>query len=98
MKINGFRVELGEIENCFATVSGGKFSVVMPFTNEQGNTELAIVIEGAEYDIKEHRTALAKLLPLYEVPSRWLFVRTIPLNQNGKVDRKSIQKEFNLLQ
>lgn len=96
VKINGFRVELGEIENRYAAVSGGRYSVVLPYTNEQGNTELAIVIEGKEYDYKEHQTALANALPAYEVPARWLFIRSIPLNQNGKVDRKAIRKEFNL--
>lgn len=96
VKINGFRVELGEIENRYAAVSGGKYSVVIPYLNEQGNTELAIVIEGKEYDVKEHRAALAKALPAYEVPSSWLFIRNIPLNQNGKVDTKAIKEKFNL--
>lgn len=96
VKINGFRVELGEIENLFSSISGGKYSVVMPFINEQGNTELAIIIEGKEYDYKEHKTALAKALPAYEVPNKWMFIRTIPLNQNGKVDRKAIKSTFNL--
>lgn len=96
VKINGFRVELGEIENRYAAISGGKYSVVLPYTNQQGNTELAIVIEGKEYDYKGHQTALANALPAYEMPSKWLFIRSIPLNQNGKVDRKAIRKEFNL--
>lgn len=95
VKINGFRVELGEIENRYAAVSGGRYSVVLPYTNQQGNTELAIVIEGKEYDYKEHQMALANALPAYEVPARWVFIRNIPLNQNGKVDRKAIRKEFN---
>lgn len=96
VKINGFRVELGEIENRFASLTGGKYSVVMPYTNKQGNTELAIIIEGKEYDYQEHKSALANALPAYEVPSKWLFARNIPLNQNGKVDRKEIRKMFNL--
>lgn len=96
VKINGFRVELGEIENRFSAISDGKYAVVMPFANEQGNTELAIVVEGKEYDTRKHKAALASELPIYEVPSRWLFVRSIPLNQNGKVDRKRIKSMFNL--
>ena len=96
VKINGFRVELGEIENRFAAISGGKYSVVLPYTNAQGNIELAIVIEGKEYEYKEHQASLANVLPAYEVPSRWLFIRNIPLNQNGKVDRKAIRKELNI--
>lgn len=96
VKINGFRVELGEIENRYSTISGGRYAVVMPFSNEQGNTELAIIIEGEEYDIKEHKTILASELPPYEVPNKWLFIRSIPLNLNGKVDRKAIKEKFNM--
>lgn len=96
VKINGFRVELGEIENRYSEISGGKFSVVMPYTNEQDNIELAIVIEGEEYDFKDDKAQLAKELPPYELPNKWLFARSIPLNANGKVDRKTIKKQFDL--
>lgn len=96
VKINGFRVELGEIEHTYSSLAGGKFCVVMPYTNSQGNTELAIIIEGKEYDYKVHQEAMAKIIPSYELPNKWLFVKTIPLNSNGKVDRKQIAKTFNL--
>lgn len=96
VKINGFRVELEEIENQFFKISSGKFSVVIPYTNEQGNTELAIIIEGREYDTSDHKAELAKILPAYEVPNKFLFIQSIPLNQNGKIDRKQIKEKFNL--
>lgn len=96
IKINGFRVELEEIENKFFKVSGGRYSVVIPYINAQGNTELALVIEGKEYDTAIHKSELAKELPAYEVPNRFLFIQSIPLNQNGKIDRKQIKEKFNL--
>lgn len=96
VKINGFRVELGEIESRYADISGGRFSVVMPYTNEQDNTALAIVIEGEEYDYKDHKATLAQELPAYELPTKWLFAKSIPLNSNGKVDRKKIKEQFEL--
>ncbi len=96
VKINGYRVELGEIENVYAEVAKGKYSVVLPYLNLQGNTELAIIIEGREYDYKEHQKLMSDKLTKYMMPSRWLFIKSIPLNQNGKVDRKEIRKIFNL--
>ena len=96
VKINGFRVELGEIENRYSEISGGRFAVVMPYVNEQDNTELAIIIEGKEYDFKDHKAQLANELPPYELPAKWLFIKSIPLNTNGKVDRKAIKKHFEL--
>lgn len=91
VKINGFRVELGEIEKVFSEVSGGRYCVVMPFQNAQDNTELALVIEGREYDWSNDRRKLSERLPKYEVPSRCVFVKAIPLNQNGKVDRGALK-------
>jgi len=95
VKINGFRVELGEIEKHFSDASGGRFCVAVPVENEQGNTEIALVIEGREYDCSDEKAYLAGHLPKYEVPSRWLFMRSIPMNQNGKVDRKAVEAFVN---
>lgn len=96
VKINGFRVELGEIENRYTQLSGGRSCVVVPYVDSNDNTELAIVIEGEEYEYKDHKTALLKQLPSYEVPAKWLFMSSLPLNQNGKLDRKQIKQHFNL--
>lgn len=96
VKINGYRVELGEIENVYAEASQGKYCVVIPYQNPQGNTELAIVIEGNEYDYCAHQVFMSSKLTKYMMPSKWLFVKAMPLNQNGKVDRKEIRRLFNL--
>ena len=96
VKINGYRVELGEIESLYTNVAKGKFCIVIPYQNAQNNTELSIVIEGQEYDYTAHKEYMISKLPKYMVPSRWIFVKNIPLNQNGKVDRKVITNMFNL--
>ena len=94
VKINGFRVELGEIENQYKKVSG-KFCVVLPYTNAQQNIELAIVIESREYDYSEHKTKLMDILPAYEIPAKWFFMPKLPLNQNGKIDRRTLREFVN---
>lgn len=96
LKLNGFRVELGEIESRYREVSGGRYSVVMPYMDELGGVNLAIIIEGSEYDIHNHKSQLTNVLPSYEIPSKWLFVDTFPLNMNGKIDRKQLKELFNL--
>lgn len=96
VKINGFRVELGEIENNYKKISNGIFCVVLPFTNEQGNTELAIIIECKEYDYSSHLSYLASKLPHYMIPKKWLFLESLPINQNGKIDRNKIKQIFKL--
>ena len=54
-------------------------------------------VEGEEYDYKNDKLQLASELPSYEVPGKWLFINTIPLNQNGKTDRETLKKQFNIL-
>lgn len=43
-----------------------------------------------ELDIREVRTQLRKNLPDYSVPSRFVFLESIPVTVNGKVDRSSL--------
>lgn len=94
VKINGFRVELGEIENVYKKISD-KFCVVLPYINAQNNIELAIVIESKEYDYSDDKKKLTEILPAYEVPSTWLFMPKLPLNQNGKIDRRTLKELVN---
>ena len=96
VKINGYRVELGEIENVYAEAAKNKYAIVLPYQNAQGNTELAIIIEGKEYYYKDHQAYMGTKLTKYMMPSKWLFVKSMPLNQNGKVDRNKIRQLFNL--
>ena len=94
VKINGFRVELVEIENVYKK-STGKFCVVLPYTNAQNNIELAIIIESKEYDYTDDKVKLMDVLPAYEIPSRWVFMPKLPLNQNGKIDRRALKELIN---
>ncbi|MCQ2130015.1 MAG: AMP-binding protein [Bacteroidales bacterium] len=91
VKINGYRVELGEIEKAFSDASNGRFCVAVPFVNIQGNTEVALVIEGTEYEYSKEKQVMISRLPKYEIPSLWRFIKSIPLNQNGKVDRNALK-------
>jgi len=46
--------------------------------------------DGTKEAAKEVREFLSDRLPSYMVPHRVTFVRELPLNQNGKVDRKAL--------
>ena len=65
VKINGFRVELGEIENRYAAISGGKYAIVLPFENEQGNTKMTM--EEARAYFSEDRFATENGITLDEL-------------------------------
>ncbi len=94
-KIQGFRVELSEIEH-YATEFFGiePLSLCVAFTNKMGNTEIGLAIQGTEFDTAPVIDYIKEKLPLYEVPTKIMFFNPFPLNINGKLDRKKIAEEF----
>lgn len=96
VKINGFRVELGEIESLFKKQTNNQFCIVLPYKNDEGSTELALISEGEIKCVNQIQGYLEKKLPKYMIPKRYLSMDVIPLNQNGKIDRKAIYSFFNL--
>lgn len=92
IKIQGYRVELSEIEltvkKLFAIPN-----VVVPLTNKLGITELVLVLENLLISLDEIKEALKKSLPGYMIPSRVLNIDVFPLTSSGKVDRVTIGAE-----
>ena len=96
-KIQGFRVELSEIEHYSSEFFGANpLSLCVAFTNKMGNTEIGLAIEGKEFDSKPVIEFIKSKLPPYEVPTKVLFFERFPLNNNGKLDRKKITEKFSL--
>ena len=93
IQLHGHRVELGEVEGAMRMVSGGKTCAVIPWP-PGGTTFESIVacIEGSGTpdDATALRINATELLPDYMVPSRIVFVASMPLNSNGKIDRKAL--------
>ncbi|UCH92855.1 MAG: amino acid adenylation domain-containing protein [Candidatus Aminicenantes bacterium] len=95
IKIRGFRVELGEIENRLFSHEAVEDAVVMARTHPGGDKYLYAYIvasNGIEKTpgISELREYLAKTLPDYMIPSFFIPLPGIPLTPNGKVDRKAL--------
>ena len=91
VKINGFRIELGEIENCISNITGVKNAVVADKTNSQGKKYLcAYVIKDETVSLDSVKEKLRDKLPNYMVPEVFTELQEIPLNSNGKVDRKNL--------
>jgi D-alanine--poly(phosphoribitol) ligase subunit 1 len=94
VKIQGFRVELSEVEfyarqflnhtNVFAT----------SFTNSAGNSEIGLIIESVSFDCIALLKYLKTWLPDYMVPSQVKSLPEFPYNENGKIDRNSLKNFF----
>ena len=94
VKIQGYRVELAEIEHHARTFLERTNAVALAVGNALGNQEVALAIEGSEHDTKPLLAHLRAQLPAYMIPTRLRFVDTFPLNTNGKTDRKALQALF----
>jgi amino acid adenylation domain-containing protein len=93
VKIRGFRVELGEIESVLANHPDVTLcAVISQLDTTGGHCLAAFIVPKAESTISENslRAWLRERLPDYMLPSRIELRSTLPLNPNGKVDRRSL--------
>lgn len=93
VKVNGYRVELGEIEAALAGSPLVDRAAVVPSPDDAGNTRLTAYVVGAaqaDVDAVELRRFLAKTLPQYMVPAVFVPMADLPLTANGKLDRAAL--------
>lgn len=89
-KIQGFRVELSEVEFHAKTYLQKINVAALAITNETGNTEIGLAIEAIEFGNKDLLGYLKIKMPPYMIPNQIIFLEQFPLNSNGKMDRKAI--------
>jgi amino acid adenylation domain-containing protein len=97
VKIRGFRIELGEVEAQLLTQDGVREAVVIAQQAASGMRLVGYVSlqAGSTLDAAQLKAELASHLPDYMVPSVLMILDQLPLNPNGKVDRKALpQPEF----
>ena len=93
VKVRGFRIELAEIESALKRHPGVAEAVVVAREDRPGDKQLvAYVVPAAGSPrsaalLKEHAR---ELLPEYMVPAFVVLLDALPLNANGKVDRKAL--------
>ena len=92
VKIQGFRVELGEIEYNIRKIVGHSDVVVVAITNTNNNSELHAFLVGTPIQIELIRDKLPGVLPKYMFPTEYHIIEGFPLNNNGKIDRKKLKE------
>ncbi len=94
VKINGYRVELGEIEAAVRNCCGAEQAAAV--TVSDGELHYTAVFVKGVYGNAEADSMIAELknkLPEYMVPAVIGEVESIPLSSNGKVDRKKLAEK-----
>ncbi|MDB6444372.1 amino acid adenylation domain-containing protein [Pseudomonas sp. 21TX0197] len=93
VKIRGLRIELGELEARLVTCEGVKEAVVIARQAGEGDAYLSAYLVGEpghELCPQALREALRRQVPDYMVPRHLIQLERLPLNVNGKLDRKAL--------
>jgi amino acid adenylation domain-containing protein len=94
VKIRGFRVELGEIDAALGAHPGVAHVIVIAREDQPGVKRLVAYFVPSDGTAtptpSELRALTAQSLPDYMVPSAFVALERMPLNANGKVDRKAL--------
>ncbi|HVS24656.1 MAG TPA: amino acid adenylation domain-containing protein [Gammaproteobacteria bacterium] len=91
VKIGGFRIEIGEIESALTQLVGVREGAVVVSERAGRGKRLVAFYSGPRpLDPDALRDRLRELLPQYMVPSAFHWRETLPLTDNGKVDRKAL--------
>ncbi len=94
IKHSGYRIELGEIEHVIVnTLKLAKNGCVVYHIEKK---EITLVYEAEkDLDPRELRTEIAKILPKYMVPTKFIRMEQLPRNTNGKIDRLFLKEKVN---
>lgn len=95
IKYQGYRIELADIENNLLKINGITNACVI--AKYKDNSNIVRLIKAfvtvnnnmVEYDIKNE---LDKLLPKYMIPKKIVVLDEMPVNANGKYDRKKLSE------
>ena len=92
LKIRGNRVELGEIENALLRHPSLKQAAVTVLRDKEEHQEIIafLVVKEAVSGLGLY-DFLRELLPDYMLPADYVVLDRLPLNENGKVDRPTLE-------
>lgn len=100
IKLNGFRIEIEDIENNLRKVDNIKNAIVLPVYKNEKIAYLKGIVELKEDNslgsIKNGmviKKELGKYIPSYMIPRNIKVIDEFPTNINGKIDRKKLMEE-----
>ncbi len=92
IKHMGYRIEIGEIETAVLGLDGIHNACVI---YNQLKSEITLFYEGdAGLTGKQIRLRLMEYLPKYMIPTKIHYLENLPLNSNGKIDRRRLARDY----
>jgi len=92
VKINGNRVEPGEVENAARNQLGLTEVMARGFTEGDDAFICLYYTDDIGLDAGKAREALIKVLPYYMIPAHFMHIESLPRTANGKVSRRMLPK------
>ncbi|UII29506.1 amino acid adenylation domain-containing protein [Fulvivirga maritima] len=90
IKIRGFRVEPGEIENHLRIYADITQVVVLALGDGSDRHLVAYYVSKTEHSSDDLRQYLSEYFPEYMVPLYYVYLEHMPLTINGKLDKRSL--------
>ena len=93
VKIRGYRIEIGEIEETLARHPEIRACAIAAWEETSGDKRLVGYVvprNGSSPSVTQLRGFLKDTLPDYMVPSTFVFLDTLPMTPNGKLDRRAL--------
>lgn len=93
LKLRGYRIEPGEIEQCLMAQNGVREAVALVWQADTQHGYIAAYVtatEGQQLNVDKLMAVIAELLPAYMLPRHISVLDALPLNSNGKLDRKAL--------
>ncbi len=90
VKIQGYRIEIDEIEHVLLAHPGVRGAAVIVVGSQAGKQLQGFLIADEELDLAAVQAHVGARLPAYMVPSRLQRLAQLPLTANGKVDRSAL--------
>jgi amino acid adenylation domain-containing protein len=98
IKSRGYRIELGEIETALSAQPELRESAVVAVQSAGFEGWMIccafVSVRGRSLDPQRLRQRLARVLPGYMLPGRWMRCDALPRNANGKADRPELRRRF----
>lgn len=100
VKVNGYRIELVEVERSAVQVDCVKMAVALTPAKQTGSGGLILVLNGDDITadkVETVRTHLRDSLPPFMVPSKIIVENDLPLSMAGKIDRHVMNERFGMV-
>lgn len=89
----GYRIELGEIETAVLSINGVGNACAL-YDNKQQEIVLFYTTNSEEIDDTYIRNVLSEVLPKYMIPTKYYKMKVMPMNDNGKIDRRKLKEQY----